>query len=278
MLQIPLPAPYDDVGGRAMTADVELDTDTDSDGGRSSIAKAVRVLRSLALAGGNADGVTHIAALADLPKSTTHRVLAVLMREGLVSRCDHLYQLGPGWFELQSALSSSEWQRMVSQARKPLAALFESSRATVHFGVLDGEDVLYLEKLTAPGGTAVATRVGDRKPALCTALGKALVAHADNATIRAMLSKPLPIVSRHSIVSPRIALSQLEKARRSGIAHDLEGVQPGVFCVAAPVFRSGKAVAAVSVTRAGGRPTTQSDALAVRRAASEIGCWLDADG
>jgi DNA-binding IclR family transcriptional regulator len=258
-----------------MTVCTESIAGAATEGAGSSIAKAVRVLRSLATAGGNADGVTHLAELANLPKSTTHRVLAVLVGEGWVSRCDQLYRLGPAWFELQSALSSSEWQRMVIRAKRPLAALFEMTGATVHLAVLDGDNVLYLEKLTAPGGTTVPTRVGDRKPALCTALGKAMVAHGDAATVHSLLSKPLPAASRRSITSPRLVLSQLEKVRRSGVAYDHEEIQPGVHCVAAPVICSGKAIAAVSVTRVGGKPTTEADTSAVRRAAVEIAYWVD---
>jgi len=254
--------------------DMTVTTKTAEDG-PSSIAKAVRVLRALALAGDSADGVTHIAELANLPKSTTHRVLAVLIQEGLVSRSDQRYRLGPGWFELQSALSSAEWHRIVRQAKKPLASLFETTSATVHFAVLDGEDVLYLEKLTGRRGTMVPTRVGERKPALCTALGKSLVAHADAANVHSLLSRPLPVISNRSIRSPRIILKQLNEIRRVGVAYDFEEVQPGVFCVAAPVFRSGKAIAAVSVTRVGGATTTSADAAAVRRAASEITRWVE---
>lgn len=254
--------------------DMPVTTKTAEDG-PSSIAKAVRVLRALALAGDNADGVTHIAELANLPKSTTHRVLAVLIQEGLVSRSDQRYRLGPGWFELQSALSSSEWHRIVRQAKKPLDSLFETTSATVHFAVLDGADVLYLEKLTGRQGTVVPTRVGERKPALCTALGKSLVAHADAADVRSLLSRPLPVVSHRSTRSPRIILKQLNEIRRVGVAYDFEEVQPGVFCVAAPVFRSGKAIAAVSVTRVGGAPTTSGDAAGVRRAADEITRWVE---
>lgn len=256
-----------------MTVDVELPAEIDPDPGSSSIAKAVRVLRSLAQAGRDADGVTHIAALAELPKSTTHRVLSVLIDEGLVSRSDQLYRLGPAWFELQSAISSSEWRRMATLASKPLAKLFETTGATVHFAVLDGLDVLYLDKLTARGGTAVDTRVGDRKPALCTALGKALLAHCDPCTMRNLLENPLPIMARRSIVSPRVALNNLDKVRQTGLSFDREEVQSGVFCVAAPVLISGRAVAAVSATRVG-RPTTASDGVAVRRAAHEIAYWL----
>lgn len=261
-----------------MTIQIDLPAvEEAADDSPSAIAKAVRVLRSLALAGDSADGVTHIASLAGLPKSTTHRVLAVLLEEGLVSRSGQLYRLGPGWFELQSALSSSEWHRIVTQAKKPLASLFEKTEATVHFAVLDGEEVLYLEKLTAQGGTRVPTRVGERTPALCTALGKSLVAQADPATIHSILSRPLPVVSRHSITSPRIILNQLGQARGSGIAYDHEEVAPGVFCVAAPVFRAGKAIAAVSVTRVGSSATTEADAGAVRQTAQDITRWVEAD-
>lgn len=261
-----------------MTVQIDLAGEKlDDDDTSSSIAKAVRVLRSLALADDGADGVTHIAAQAKLPKSTTHRVLAALIGEGLVSRDRQQYRLGPGWFELQSALSSSEWHRIVTRARKPLASLFETIGATVHFAVLDGADTLYLEKLTARGGTNVPTSVGDRKPALCTALGKSIVAHGDPAVVRAMLSKPLPRVSQRSITSPRIVINQLSEARRTGVSYDFEEVQAGVFCVAAPVLQDGRAIAAVSVTRVGGSPTTASDAVAVRRTAVEIGRWIDAD-
>lgn len=261
-----------------MTIQMDLPaTEQSGDDNVSSIAKAVRVLRSLALAGDGTDGVTHIAATANLPKSTTHRVLSVLIDEGLVSRSDQQYRLGPGWFELQSALSSSEWHRIVRQARRPLATLFETSAATVHFAVLDGDDVLYLEKLTGRGGTNVPTRVGERKPALCTALGKSLVAYADVEKVRSMLSKPLPAISRRSIQSPRLLATQLTEIRRNGVAYDYEEVQPGVFCVAAPVFRAGKAIASVSLTRVGSSATTTGDAAAVRRTASEITRWVEAD-
>ncbi len=261
-----------------MTIQMDLPArEQSTDDSPSSIAKAVRVLRSLATAGDAADGVTHIAAMANLPKSTTHRVLSVLIDEGLVSRSDQRYRLGPGWFELQSALSSSEWHRIVRQAKRPLASLFETTSATVHFAVLDGEDVLYLEKLTGRGGTMVPTRVGERKPALCTALGKSLVAHADADKVHSMLSKPLPAISRRSIRSPRMLANQLADIRRHGIAYDYEEVQAGVFCVAAPVFRAGKAIASVSLTRVGSNATTSGDAAAVRRAATEITRWVEAD-
>lgn len=248
--------------------------DAESEESLSSIAKAARVLRALAAAGDGDAGVTELAGRALLPKSTTHRVLSELIGAGLVGRSGQRYRLGPGWFELQSALSSSEWLQLVDQAKRPLAALFERTGATVHFGVLDGEKVMYLEKLTAKGGTSVSTRVGAHKPVTCTALGKALLAFADPDLVRSVLAKPLPIASRTSIGVPALLARQLAAIRKAGLAYDVEESQPGVHCVAAPVFRNGAAVAAVSVTRVGSRVLPPTDEENVRRAARQIADWL----
>ncbi|UIX29159.1 IclR family transcriptional regulator [Streptomyces sp. GQFP] len=244
----------------------------------SSIAKAARVLRALATAGVGELGVTRIALSAELPKSTTHRVLAELIGEGLVAHSGSRYRLGPGWFALQEALSSSEWLQMVERARIPLAELFERTKATVHLGVLDGDRVLYLEKLTASGGTSVPTRVGAHMPASCTAVGKVLLAHSPPDVVRALAAKPLPVLARRSIVTPRLLLAQLEEIRKSGVAYDMEESQAGVFCVAAPVFRAGRAVAAVSVTRVGSRGLTAPDPAEARSAAKQISRWIDDTG
>jgi len=240
----------------------------------SSIAKAVRVLRALATVGDGEAGVTDLAEQAELPKSTTHRVLSALIGEGLVGRSGQRYRLGPGWFMLQSALSSSEWAQLVDQSSKPLADLFERTGATVHLGVLDGQDVLYLEKLTARGGTSVPTRVGARMPATCTALGKCLLAFADDDVVRSVVSNPLPMASQRSIGLPRLLLHQFDEIQRTGLAFDVEESQPGVLCVAAPIFQGGQAVAAISVTRVAVRGLSPTDGQDVERTARQVAGWL----
>ncbi|AIJ21277.1 IclR family transcriptional regulator [Amycolatopsis methanolica] len=261
-----------------VTASVD-ETGGDATRQLSSIAKAARVLRALALSDEGDAGVSNLAAFAELPKSTTHRVLVELIREGLVARNQQQkYRLGKSWFELQAALSCSEWVRLVEQAKAPLASLFERTGATVHFGVLSDEKIMYLEKLTARGGTSVPTRVGAQMPATCTALGKALLAYSDREVIQSVLSKPLPVVSGRSVAQPRLLLSQLVQARKTGLSFDVEECQLGVFCVATPVFRNGRAVAAVSLTRVGSGGLTAADPVEVRRAAGEISKWISTTG
>lgn len=243
-------------------------------GNVSSIAKAARVLRALAATGGRDTGVTQIAVASELPKSTTHRILNELINEGLVAHTGSKYQLGPGWFLLQGALSSSEWMSLVARAQTPLARLFERTGATVHLAVLHDEQVLYLEKLTAAGGTVVPTRVGSRMPATCTAVGKALLAHNTD-VLRSVLAKPLPVSARGSITAPGLLLRQLDQIRQDGVAFEREESHAGVHCVAAPIFQDGRVVAAVSVTRVGGQGLEPTDADGARTTASEIECWLE---
>lgn len=243
----------------------------------SSIGKAARVLRALAEAGAGEAGVTQIAVAAGLPKSTTHRVLAELAAEGLVAHTGSRYRLGPGWFAV-NALKTAQWVDMVDRARVPLARLFERTSATVHFGVLNGGEVLYLDKLTGRGGTAVRTRVGMQMPATCTALGKALLAHAAPGLVRDLMADALPVRSRASITMPGLLLRQLDEVRRSGVAYDVEESQAGVFCAAAPVVCGREVVAAVSVTRFGTRGLAPTDAQQASAAAADLAAWLQDGG
>ena len=259
-----------------MTLTAAPEPNVDDVAASSSIAKAAKVLRALASMGGRGSGVTELSVHAGLAKSTTHRILAELISERLVAHSGPKYQLGPGWFLLQGALASSEWVRLVEQARVPLARLFERTQATVHLGVLHDDQVLYLEKLTASGGTVVPTRVGGYMPATCTALGKSLLAF-DPPVLRSVVSRPLPARAAGSIIAPGQLYRQIDQIRQEGVAYDKEESRAGVYCVAAPIFHDGKAVASVSVTRVGSRGLGPNDASAARRTAGEIEEWLCAN-
>jgi DNA-binding IclR family transcriptional regulator len=207
---------------------------------------------------------------AALPKSTVHRVLAELIQEELVVHRGSRYQLGAGWYALHLSCSSSEWGGLLDSARRPLEEAFEASGASVHLAVLEGNQVLYLEKLTARGGTRVPTRVGSRMPATCTALGKALLAHSDASVLRSVLSHNLPRPSPRSIVLPRLLLNQLAQIRQDGYSYDFEETRQGLFCVAAPVLCDGQAVAAVSLSRVGTNAQMAADRGHTARAAGQI--------
>jgi DNA-binding IclR family transcriptional regulator len=179
-----------------------------------------------------------------LPRSSAHRLLERLVQLRWLRRSGRDYELGIRLVELGSL---AVHQDRLHRAAVPL--LHDLHRATglvVHLAVLDGSDVVYLEKIGDRMAAAIPSRVGGRQPAHCTAVGKAMLAHSDDfESIEA-----IDLASRrtkYSIASPAQLRSELAKVRSHGISFDREEALPGFGCVAAPIGGQGEAVAAVSV-------------------------------
>lgn len=255
-----------------MVKALELDADA-GDATNSAIVKTARVLRVLSQ--GDVVRLSDVADAAGLARSTTHRILSDLNREGVVSRFGRMYRLDQSWSQSAQSNLRPEHDQLRAAARRHLEWLFERSMATVHLAVLDGDDVLYLEKITAPGGTSIRTHVGARLPATCTALGKSMLAHVDNVQLRRVLGKRLPVCTRHSIGAAPVLLTQLQKIRDEGVSYDRQEVQEGLNCVAAPVFMRTQMIAALSITRFGRDAIKPNDALHVRTVATRIADLLN---
>src|ERR1700739_3098795 len=112
-----------------------------------------------------------------LPRSSAHRMLERLVQLRWLRRNGRDYELGMRLVELGSLAVHQD--RLVSAAGPLLGELHRATGLVVHLAVLDGPDVVYLEKIGEPMTAAIPTRVGARQPAHCTAVGKAILAHRD---------------------------------------------------------------------------------------------------
>ncbi|MDQ6522949.1 IclR family transcriptional regulator [Nocardioides sp. LHD-245] len=228
---------------------------------QSSASKALAVLEVLSRSQDATVGVSEVAAEIGVPKSTAHRLLKTLEQHGFVGRTGIRYRVGGSLFELAEAALWSEYGELREVAPKPLNWLFERSEAiAVHLAVLSGPSVLYLDKVTRPAGTRLPSRVGGRFPATCTALGKAMLAFSPPPLVHGILDRPMPRATPYSVVHRRQFVDQLRTAAQAGYAVEREESCQGTLCVAAPVLRHGKAVAAVSLcvpTRGLGRAADQ---------------------
>jgi DNA-binding IclR family transcriptional regulator len=117
----------------------------------------------------------------------------------------------------------------------------------VHLAVLDGSDVVYLEKIAGGLGAAIPTRVGGRQPAHCTAVGKALLAFSDPDKLDEFDVDLLPRKTRYSISTRRQLTDEVAAIRARGFAYERAESVAGFGCVAAPIGDPGDAIAAVSV-------------------------------
>jgi DNA-binding IclR family transcriptional regulator len=144
----------------------------------------------------------------------------------------------------------------------------------VQLGILDGPDVVYLERLTL-GDFPLPTREGGRQPAYCTALGKAMLAF-DPDTTAEIVERELPRRTAHTLTSPDDLVADLERTVRAGLAFDHQEAYEGLACVAAPLRNAGRAIAAVSVTGPVARIDLHAVAPLVQATAQAI--WKDRFG
>lgn len=230
--------------------------------------RAVDLLTAFTTGPGSVLSLAEIARRTGLPKPTLHRLLAALDGLGLVEKTAAGYQLGIRLFELGEHVPRKHKLR---EAALPfMQDLFEASHDTVHLAVLDGTDVVYLERIRGHRPINVASRVGGRLPAYCTGVGKAMLAFAPEAAMK-VLAMPLTQRTPYTITDHRLLAQELERIRETGVSYDREENSIGILCVAAPILVDQKPIGAVSVTCSPPRRDVERYMSAVKAAALGIG-------
>jgi DNA-binding IclR family transcriptional regulator len=236
------------------------------------LGKAVAILRSFTVD----DHVLSLAELSrrtGLAKATAHRIAGDLVALRLLDRVGGGYRLSGGLFEL-GLLASAE-RTLLEMAMPFLQDLYERTHETVHLGVREGREVVYVAKIGGHRQTASPSRTGGRMPLHCTAIGKVLLAHADPSLQREVLSAPLERRTPHTVVAPGLLRRQLMAVLEAGVAFETEESRLGLRCVAAPVLVEGRgAVAAMSVSGPVTRFRPEGHISAVRAAATELATSL----
>ncbi|MCG7631823.1 helix-turn-helix domain-containing protein [Gordonia McavH-238-E] len=156
-----------------------------------------------------------------LPRSSAHRMLERLVALRWLSRDGRSYSLGIRLVELGSLAVHQD--RVHAASTEHLHQLYRTTGMVVHLAVLDGGDVVYLDKIGGRLAPLVPTRIGGRRDARRSALGRALLAY-----------------SGHRIPGADLILEH-------GIAVERNESVAGFGCIAAPIGPIGEATTAVSV-------------------------------
>jgi DNA-binding IclR family transcriptional regulator len=192
-------------------------------------------------------GVSELGRRVNLPKSTVHRLLGILVHEGFVERTpDDRYRLSLKLYEIGQEVVSTRVLRQVGHV--PLEKLHNDTGEATHLAVLSGTDVVYLDRLESPHMMGVFTKIGRRRAAHATSSGKVLLAFGSQADLDEVVKAGLPRLGPRTITT-RTRLNQaLAEVRKVGYALSTDESAPGVVSIAAPIFdREGACVAAVSV-------------------------------
>jgi DNA-binding IclR family transcriptional regulator len=194
-----------------------------------------------------------LAARVNLPKGTTHRLLSSLMYFDFVRQDPETrkYSLGFKLVELGSSLL--EQINLRKEAEPFLHALSEKIHETVYLAVLEGPEVVYIEKIEAFDdsiGLRATSKVGQRNAANSCSLGKVLLSQLPDQVLHDLL-REMPFIQKteNTITDPLQLKEHLQGVRARGYAIDDEESERGIRCIAAPVRNEvGLVVAAVSVS------------------------------
>jgi DNA-binding IclR family transcriptional regulator len=251
--------------------------------GRSVISKVVALLDAFSPATPELS-LNDLAAETGLPVSTTYRLASELVAWGGLERvAGGGYRIGLRLWELGSLAPRGESLREV--ALPFMSDLYEATRENVHLAVLDGAEVLYVEKLSGRRAMPVRTRRGGRLPLHATAAGKVLLAHAPESLFRETVAAGLRRYTAHTIIAPGHLRRALTDIRRSGIGYAREELTVGTLSVASAILDGeGDAVAALSVTLRSGRgdlrrlgPAVHTAAISISRELQERALLRDPD-
>lgn len=173
------------------------------------------------------------------PKPTVHRALAALRRAGFAAQDGHgRYLLGDEFLRL--AFAHHEARPDHVRIVPVLTALCERYGETCHYAVLDGRTVVYRSKLDPPAGAVrLSSVVGGRNPAHCTAVGKVLLAEhlkTEQDVLDWVGDEPLAAPTERSLRTAEGLHAELERVRERGYAVDDQETDPGVACLAVPVY------------------------------------------
>jgi DNA-binding IclR family transcriptional regulator len=213
----------------------------------ASVLRALDVLEALT-GSGSAMTLSDLAAEIDTPKATLHRLLQTLQVRGYVTQDagNGRYAAGLRCFELGSLWALNLDLRAV--AAPFLAQLNASTRETVHLGVYEQGDVVYIDRLESPQQVIAKSYVGRRCPATCVATGRVLLAYSDRVEIERVLSEPLPAYTEHSITDRDQLFAMLADIRATGHGLNRCSYRDEVSGIAAPIRdHTGRVVASVGL-------------------------------
>lgn len=213
----------------------------------TSAARGLDVLEALANRG-RPMTVSEVASAVGIPRPTVFRLLATLQERNWIYKESTYYRLGFKCFQLGAVAGAGLEIR--THALPHLVQLRDETGLNVQIAKLEDWRVVYLERVLAQNLTQkTPSRAGAILPAHCTGLGKALLAYKNMETVASWAEREgLEGFTPATIVTIPDLISELFRIRERGYSTEQGEREPGISCIAAPVYDfTGEVVAALSV-------------------------------
>jgi len=195
-------------------------------------------------------GISEIARVLGMDKSTVYRLLATLRARGYLEQDSETrkYMVGPRMIAISSRILGSS--DVCLQARPFMKRLLQETRETVHLAMLMEDQMVYIAQEISPEVVSVNTEIGQREPIYCTAVGKALVAFLPEDELERVIGRlDFRRYTPRTITDPGEFRDHCRRIRAQGYAVDDEELYPGVRCIAAPIRAyDGSVVASLGIS------------------------------
>ncbi|MDO5688771.1 MAG: IclR family transcriptional regulator [Tissierellia bacterium] len=206
-----------------------------------SIERAIRILNCFSEKRREL-GLTELSLMLDLNKSTLHGIVSTLKEHGFMDQDPETqkYRLGLKLAELGNIVQQS--MDIVRISKPYIDHVSEILEETVHIAVLDGKEVIYLEKKESYQSMRIMTNIGARNVAYTTGVGKVILAYLEPEELENHLPETLISLTPHTISNRDALITELQRIREQGYGMDNEENVLGLTCVAAPIFDKGRVI------------------------------------
>ncbi|MFI6515743.1 IclR family transcriptional regulator [Spirillospora sp. NPDC050679] len=190
--------------------------------------------------------VSEISRRAALPPATAARLVKEMAEQGLLARDERRrVRIGTRMWELAERASPVLGLRQA--ALQYMGDLHAVVGHSTQLGVLEGREVLFVERLTAPDSVVNITRIGGRLPLHASSAGLVLLTYAPAEAQERIVKGPLRLFTPHTIGEERALRAELAEVRRRGFAFCPGHIHPDATGIAVPVRQNGQVVAALGL-------------------------------
>ena len=209
----------------------------------------MRIISILEFVSSSAQGCKFIEISNELgiPMGTLSPIIHTLREKKSLSYDEktQLYTLGIGLFEIGSRYM--QCSNFFGDVTSVMQEIVRGCGETVHFGILDGGNVLYLAKVDSTEPIRMYSAIGKRLPAYGTAIGKALLCDRTEEEVRTLYPGGLTPLTAHTVTDFDELIRQLKKAKETSLAYECEESNDLIRCIAKPLYKNGRVAAALSV-------------------------------
>lgn len=228
-----------------------------------SLDRAMEIFEHLSAHSGQS--LSALAASLEQSPATVYRVLLTLAGRGLVEfdHAEQLWHIGPQAFVIGARFLRRT--SLVDRARPVLRRLMEATGETANLGIVRETSVLFVSQVETHASIRAFFPPGTLSPLHASGIGKALLAEmSDEQLEKVVRASGLQRFTENTLSDPAKLVADLAVTRKRGHAIDDEEKNPGMRCIAAPVFNvHGEAAAGISVSGPSGRMSPEKiDALA----------------